>query len=602
MRQTLKSLKNLLTVRYAALAHPTQILTQDGWLMILLIWGSILLFGRNGALALWEQDEAAYAGFALRMVQTGDWLIPEFTGAAIHQKPPLHFWAIATVYQQFGVSEFTTRLPGSLAILVMGAMIMLLGRGLWSWQTRAIAAIVCWSSLLLPVYAKIALTDGLLVCWSTLALLCWLQALRQPRWFWHLGIWVAVGLGLLTKGPPLFALVLGSEVVLALTHVWGARSAEFRDRIPNLQLRRMASNPQNPSSVGIAHPIVTARGVTSGMRLSLLSIVQRWLFAPLAVVPLGVWVWRTVERDGGDYIRTFLDFYLFQRLAGATFAGQTGPPGYYTGILAIAFLPWLPWFCCALVQLWRERRTHPELWAWLIAGWLGYELIPSKLPSYMLGAYPLLAILIAQQVQSPGNSNVWRWGVRSFGGLSVLLTVGLGGVAVWLNSVPLGVTAGVWFTGSAVLCWRWRKRAASGAANPSTRPGFRQTTAQSLLLLSLIWFWVLPSWQVQHSAPKRLVEEAIAHLKPHQTLTLVGQPALLSLPFYLEAHGQSYGIIADIHALPCYEPENQTLLVLPAIADILHVAPQAEVTGWFGQFGTATTYWLIESQDWCAAR
>ncbi|MGB0564895.1 MAG: ArnT family glycosyltransferase, partial [Spirulinaceae cyanobacterium] len=87
---------------------------------LLLLWSGVLLFWRNGAIALWDQDEAAYAGFALRMVRTGDWLLPNFTWSAVHQKPPLHFWAIATAYQALGISEFTTRLPGSLAVLATG--------------------------------------------------------------------------------------------------------------------------------------------------------------------------------------------------------------------------------------------------------------------------------------------------------------------------------------------------------------------------------------------------------------------------------------------------------------------------------------------------
>ncbi|NEO84365.1 MAG: phospholipid carrier-dependent glycosyltransferase [Spirulina sp. SIO3F2] len=591
-----------------------------------------MFFWRNGALALWEQDEAAYAGFALRMVTTGDWVIPEFIGAALHQKPPLHFWAIATLYQQFGVSEFATRLPGSLAIFGMGVLLIVLGRGLWPLKMRAIAALICWSSLLLPVYAKIALTDGLLVFLSTLALLSWLQALRQPHWFWHGCLWLSVGLGLLTKGPPLLALVATSEIVLVICRFWSQRQTLCRGAMTRIQLIKTVSNPQDPGLVGNAH----STRVFSTVKPIVRPILQRWLLAPLAFVPLGMWIWYTLERDGGDYIRNFLDFYLFKRLAGSTFAGQTGPPGYYAAILAIAFLSWLPWLCCALVRLWQQRQKHPEIWAWLIAGWLGYELIPSKLPSYVLGAYPLLAILIAQQVQLSCPLKMWRWGVRSFGVLSLLFTAGLGGVAIWLQSVPLGITASIWFVGNVGLLWRWqiheswfprrvrRPRYGQGKQEnqncsagilPATdqeirkennahpaQLGFWQTTAQSLLLLSLIWVWVLPSWQFQHSAPKRLTQEAIAHLEPQQTLTLVGNPDLLSVPFYLEAQDQPYQVIADIFDVNCNDAVSNTLLVLPAIAEMPNIPHQTTVTGWFGQFGTSTTYWLIDRRDWCAAR
>ncbi len=46
---------------------------------------------------LWDQDEAAYAGFAHQMLATGDWRLPGFAWSEVHRKPPLHFWLIASV-------------------------------------------------------------------------------------------------------------------------------------------------------------------------------------------------------------------------------------------------------------------------------------------------------------------------------------------------------------------------------------------------------------------------------------------------------------------------------------------------------------------------
>lgn len=37
-------------------------------------------------MALWEQDEAAYAGFAQTMNRTGDYLIPNFIWSDQHRK------------------------------------------------------------------------------------------------------------------------------------------------------------------------------------------------------------------------------------------------------------------------------------------------------------------------------------------------------------------------------------------------------------------------------------------------------------------------------------------------------------------------------------
>jgi len=45
------------------------------WLVFIIILFMLLV---NNGLTLWDQDEAAYAGFGKRMLETGDWLIPNF--------------------------------------------------------------------------------------------------------------------------------------------------------------------------------------------------------------------------------------------------------------------------------------------------------------------------------------------------------------------------------------------------------------------------------------------------------------------------------------------------------------------------------------------
>lgn len=573
-----------------------------------------LLFWQNGAIALWDQDEAAYAGFGLRMLQTQDWLIPDFTWSAVHRKTPLHFWAIALCYKLWGASEFTTRLPGTLAVLATGGTFIVCGRGLWPLRTRAIAALICWSSLVLPVFGKVALTDGLLVWLETVALLSWLQALRLPRWYWQGLLWGAVALGLLTKGPPILVLVLGSEIArLFCLGVWNVRT---------LRAWVWASvGVLDGGFVGSAHPTKSL-----GQRLfgELRDLLRRWLLAPLAVLPIAIWIGRTIQRDGGDYVRWFLDFYLFNRLGGDVFENQTGPPGYYAGVFALAFLPWWPWLLGAIARLWQQRREQVAIWAWLTAGWWIYELIPSKLPSYALGAYPAIAILIAQQVSLPQNLKLWRWGVRSFGVLSVLIAVGLGGVAVWLRSLPLVVTSGIWLIGS-VLLWRTpvekipcrvdiahKEEVADLDASPkyiscydAELAAFKRATVLSLLLLSLLWGWVIPSWSFQQSGTRRLAHAAIAILKPGDQLVLQGNFDLPSLPFYLAQQGQDYQLSSQdramISAQVCAVPNLASSVWIIKMDDSseLDLTDAIAVQGWFGTIGQLQRYGIIRGSATC---
>ncbi|MGB0561488.1 MAG: hypothetical protein ACPGVO_06755, partial [Spirulinaceae cyanobacterium] len=276
-------------------------------------------------------------------------------------------------------------------------------------------------------------------------------------------------------------------------------------------------------------------------------------------------------------------------------------------VLAIAFLPWLPWCMGAMARLWRERRDSPEIWAWLIAGWLGYELIPSKLPSYLLGAYPAIALVIAQQVQRPQNPKIWRWGVWSFGVLSVLVGIGLGGVAVWLRAIPLAVAAGMWLLGAIGLIAAFTLTPLPKGGRGDFTTTFYLATVQALLLLTLLWGWVVPSWQVQRTAPQRLAEAAIAALEPNETLILAGNFDLPSIPFYLAMQGQDYEAIER-------EPKDRCNAVQPHQVWIVRDedraddgatipdATRATITGWFSTFGQSQTYRVVDAEAFCSHR
>ena len=85
------------------------------WISLLL---AINLLVNNHQVSLWDEDEAAYAGFAQTMVETGNWVTPNYPQSVIHRKTPLHFWVIGGSYQIFGENEFAVRFSSSLAIFL----------------------------------------------------------------------------------------------------------------------------------------------------------------------------------------------------------------------------------------------------------------------------------------------------------------------------------------------------------------------------------------------------------------------------------------------------------------------------------------------------
>ena len=88
---------------------------KNQWYIFLFI--IVILIMNNWSIPLWDQDEAAYAGFGYIMNESGNWLVPNFMYSDVHRKPPLHFWNIALSYKLFGYNEFAVRFPSFLAIL-----------------------------------------------------------------------------------------------------------------------------------------------------------------------------------------------------------------------------------------------------------------------------------------------------------------------------------------------------------------------------------------------------------------------------------------------------------------------------------------------------
>ncbi len=65
-----------------------------------------------GAYPLMDSTESRYAEIARKMLETGDWLMPQFDyGVPFWGKPPLSTWLSAASMAIFGVNEFAARLP-----------------------------------------------------------------------------------------------------------------------------------------------------------------------------------------------------------------------------------------------------------------------------------------------------------------------------------------------------------------------------------------------------------------------------------------------------------------------------------------------------------
>jgi 4-amino-4-deoxy-L-arabinose transferase-like glycosyltransferase len=454
-----------------------------------------LLIG-NATTVVWDQDEAAYAGFARNMACAGHWLVPEFPYAQPHRKVPLAFWLMAASYKVLGVSEFALRLPSVLAILGTTACLWYGGRFLLGTGTAQLAALLFGSALCVLNLGKLALTDPILLFFQTLAALALLSGAVRPSWQATVGLWLAVAAGLLTKGPPILILVGGMFLFLLLFY------------------------PRRRNLVHL-HP---------------------WFGLPLACLPLAIWI-NLVWQQDPRYV-LFLGYWYVLRRVGGTVFGQSGPPGTYFLLLFVGLLPWSAYLLGALADTWkrlrRRRLVAILVSSWLFGGWIIWELLPSKLPTYTLGAYPALALLLARQVRASLAGEIsWhtdrlvRVGAYIVLGLSVAIAAGALSVALWLGTGwlrELAVLPGTALVLAALYALRFQRRKQPRAAAETLLIGF-------LVGNFLAWLVIVPSIEPRRAVSLRVAQALAQHCQPGTMVVMARDSSAPSLPFYIEQAG-----------------------------------------------------------------
>lgn len=183
-----------------------------------------------GLYPLMDTTEARYAEMARKMLETGQWLQPQFDyGVPFWGKPPLSFQASALGMKLFGINEFGARIAPFLCTL-------LLALGIAAWRTRsrqqaAAAALVFLTCAIGYVAAGSVMTDAYLALGITLAMVAFyrcMQGTGHPR-LWGYLFFLGLAVGLLSKGP--LTLVL-CGIPIALWVLGQRRLREAWQRLP----------------------------------------------------------------------------------------------------------------------------------------------------------------------------------------------------------------------------------------------------------------------------------------------------------------------------------------------------------------------------------
>ncbi len=157
-----------------------------------------------GGLGLTDRDEGSNAEAAREMLESGDWISPTLNYEPRFAKPALTYWLISGSYSLFGINEFAARFPSA----VSGLCVLFLQYAFaYRWLGAPLALLSSIMLLLNMEFLAInrmVLTDPELVVCTTLAAYSFWQGLqastKTSRW-WFVSFYLALGFGMLVKGP-----------------------------------------------------------------------------------------------------------------------------------------------------------------------------------------------------------------------------------------------------------------------------------------------------------------------------------------------------------------------------------------------------------------
>ncbi|HET8898187.1 MAG TPA: glycosyltransferase family 39 protein, partial [Rhodanobacteraceae bacterium] len=277
-------------------------------------------------------------------------------------KPPVFMWLQALSYLVTRSWRVAFLLPSLLSGLMTLALVYDLARRLWSHRAGLMTALALLTTLHFSYQFRNAQIDPLLVGWVTLANYGLLRhLLLGPAWRWFFAGCFFAGVGVITKGVGVLALLMLLPFALARGHGW--------------------------------RPLQSAGGGwrwAAGFGVFLLPILG-WLLPVLLVAHFDG------DAEHAAYVKNILFGQTVHRYAAPS--GHIHGPGYFPGVIALDWLPLslaLPW---AIPAWWRRLRRHdarvllPLAWVLLVV--LFFSFSPGKRDVYILPALPMLALAMA---------------------------------------------------------------------------------------------------------------------------------------------------------------------------------------------------------------
>ncbi len=327
-----------------------------------LLWLAVVsaaLFSRT----LWPVDETRYAAVAWEMWLRGDFLVPYLNGETYSHKPPLLFWLMQLGWSVFGVNDWWPRLVPALFALANLFLCAHLARRLWPGDRDigALAALLLLGGALWLLFTGLLMFDMLMVFATLLGMTGMLRAWRERGWSGWLIVGVAIGVGVLAKGPVILLHLL-PVAVLAPWWMTEHRPARWW-----------------PWYAGIGVGVVVGAAIALSWAIS----------AALA---------------GGP---AYADAIFWGQTAGrvATSFAHRLPWWWYVPLLPLLLFPWLLWppvgRALARVGAYGRDAGVRFCLAWMVPVFIGFSLISGKQPQYLLPLFAAFALLVSHNLLRP---------------------------------------------------------------------------------------------------------------------------------------------------------------------------------------------------------
>ena len=197
----------------------------------------LLLIAARLMLIFWlpviDPTEGRYIEIARKMLETGDWITPQFDyGVPFWGKPPLHTWLSALGMKLFGVSQFGGRILIFATALATGWLCHDWVRRHWGRDLALLSVVAIAAALVFFGASAFVATDMAMVFGTTLSMVAFFNCVTatENRRIWGNLLFVGLAVGMLAKGPtavvltgiPLFFwLLLGNRWALLLRLPWG---------------------------------------------------------------------------------------------------------------------------------------------------------------------------------------------------------------------------------------------------------------------------------------------------------------------------------------------------------------------------------------------